>query len=157
MTAFEIPNAVHVRLSPYNDHVYDPRTTRSKGLFIFNPSVMKIAIYACLLASVAVFGAYAAAPNKAIVVSYPNDTPDSVLSEAKAAIKAAVSSLFRSDHTREFYLIPSQGGIITHEYNLIKAFAAKAPPQALDTVQTMGSQYNAVIEEDQMVTVDGGL
>ncbi len=40
-------------------------------------------------------------PQKAVIVSYPDDTPDSVIEQAKGAIKAA-------------------GGIITHEYKLIK-------------------------------------
>jgi hypothetical protein len=40
-------------------------------------------------------------PQKAVIVSYPDNTPDSVLDKAKEAIKAA-------------------GGMITHEYKLIK-------------------------------------
>jgi len=40
-------------------------------------------------------------PQKAVIVSYPDDTPDSIVDQAKDAIKAA-------------------GGIITHEYKLIK-------------------------------------
>ena len=43
----------------------------------------------------------AAQPQKAVIVSYPNDTPDSIVDQAKEAILAA-------------------GGIITHEYILIK-------------------------------------
>jgi hypothetical protein len=43
----------------------------------------------------------AAQPQKAVIVSYPNDTPDSIVDQAKDAIIAA-------------------GGIITHEYKLIK-------------------------------------
>lgn len=49
-----------------------------------------------------VLGVLAAqAPLKAIIVSYPNDTPTSVIDQAMAAIKEA-------------------GGVITHEYKLIK-------------------------------------
>jgi hypothetical protein len=40
-------------------------------------------------------------PQKAVIVSYPNDTPDSIVDQAKDAILAA-------------------GGVITHEYKLIK-------------------------------------
>lgn len=43
----------------------------------------------------------AAQPQKAVIVSYPNDTPDSIVDQAKDAIVAA-------------------GGVITHEYKLIK-------------------------------------
>jgi hypothetical protein len=40
-------------------------------------------------------------PQKAVIVTYPEDTPDYVLDKAMAAIEAA-------------------GGMITHEYKLIK-------------------------------------
>ncbi|KAI9880473.1 MAG: hypothetical protein M1830_002825 [Pleopsidium flavum] len=92
---------------------------------------MKLNALSVLIAicAVAVLGA---APQKSVVVSYPQDTPDSVLTQAKDAIKAA-------------------GGMITHEYQLIKGFAAKAPAQALETIQTLESNYNPYIEEDQIV------
>ena len=51
--------------------------------------------------------------------------------------------------------IKAAGGIVTHEYKLIKGFAAKAPAKVLETVQTWGNDYHAVIEEDQMVSVVG--
>ncbi|PMD26515.1 hypothetical protein NA56DRAFT_667788 [Hyaloscypha hepaticicola] len=76
-------------------------------------------------------------PQKSVIVSYPNDTPDSIVDQAKDAIIAA-------------------GGVITHEYKLIKGFAAKASAKVLDTVQIMGNDYHAVIEEDQMVSIVGG-
>jgi len=43
----------------------------------------------------------AAQPQKAVIISYPNDTPDSIIDQAKDAVLAA-------------------GGVITHEYKLIK-------------------------------------
>jgi hypothetical protein len=60
---------------------------------------MKLAIVSVLALGAVVLGAQL--PQKAVIVSYPNDTPDSVLNQAKDAIKAA-------------------GGMITHEYKLIK-------------------------------------
>ncbi|KAF1353354.1 hypothetical protein BDV97DRAFT_346367 [Delphinella strobiligena] len=97
---------------------------------------MKFTIHLLLIALFVVF-AYASAPLKQVIVSYPNDTPDSVLEKAKAAIKEA-------------------GGVITHEYNIIKAFAANAPAKVLDTIKAMsGDQYAAEIEEDQVITVAG--
>jgi Mrp family chromosome partitioning ATPase len=60
---------------------------------------MKLAIISVLALAAVVLGAQM--PQKAVIVSYPNDTPDSVLNQAKDAIKAA-------------------GGMITHEYKLIK-------------------------------------
>ncbi|KAI9845653.1 MAG: hypothetical protein M1837_004627 [Sclerophora amabilis] len=71
---------------------------------------------------------------KAVLVSYSNDTPDSVLSQAKDAIIKA-------------------GGVITHEYSLFKGFAATAPAKALEAIKVAGSQYNPVVEEDQVVSV----
>jgi hypothetical protein len=96
-------------------------------------------------------------PQKQVIVSYPDNTPDSVLDKAKDAIKEA-------------------GGIITHEYKIIKyalsislseiihgisltldsrGFAAQAPAKVLEAVQIMGNDYHAIIEEDQMVSVSG--
>jgi len=36
-----------------------------------------------------------------------------------------------------------------------RAFAALASTKALETVQAAGSQYNAIVEEDEMVSVQG--
>ncbi|KAK4996252.1 hypothetical protein BJ546DRAFT_1108531 [Cryomyces antarcticus] len=96
---------------------------------------MRLAILSILLALLVVC-TLAAAPQKAVIVSYPKDTPDFVIAQAQNAIKEA-------------------GGIITHEYKLIKAFAANAPAKALESVQAWGAQYNAVIEEDQVVSING--
>jgi Mrp family chromosome partitioning ATPase len=60
---------------------------------------MKLAIFSILALVAVVLGA--TMPQKAVIVSYPDETPDSVVDQAKSAIKAA-------------------GGMITHEYKLIK-------------------------------------
>jgi hypothetical protein len=60
---------------------------------------MKLAIASTLAMGAIALGAQL--PQKAVIVSYPNETPDHILDQAKDAIKAA-------------------GGIITHEYKLIK-------------------------------------
>ncbi|KAF4629638.1 hypothetical protein G7Y89_g8511 [Cudoniella acicularis] len=90
-------------------------------------------------------------PQKAVIVSYPDDTPDSIITQAMDAVREA-------------------GGLITHEYKLIKygrcsfprvllteerGFACKAPAKILQQVQTWGNDYHAVIEEDQMVSAYG--
>ncbi|PSS22885.1 hypothetical protein M430DRAFT_116508 [Amorphotheca resinae ATCC 22711] len=95
---------------------------------------MKIALFSILVLVAVVLGSQV--PQKAVIVTYPDNTPNSVLDQAKDAIKAA-------------------GGIITHEYKLIKGFAAEAPAKVLETVQAWGSDYHAVIEEDQMVSISG--
>lgn len=58
---------------------------------------MKFAIVTLLL-SLFALTALAAPPQRSVIVSYPDDTPNSVLDEAKAAVKQA-------------------GGMITHEYS----------------------------------------
>ncbi|OCK80186.1 hypothetical protein K432DRAFT_382465 [Lepidopterella palustris CBS 459.81] len=95
---------------------------------------MRFAILSLLLALLAAY-AIAVAPQKSVIVSYPDNTPDSVLSQAKAAIVDA-------------------GGIITHEYKIIKAFACNAPAAVLENVQAWGSAYNAVVEDDSVVSIN---
>ncbi|EEA23016.1 hypothetical protein EYB25_005778 [Talaromyces marneffei] len=73
---------------------------------------------------------------KSFIVSYPENTPDWVLNEAKKAITAA-------------------GGWITHEFILFKGFAAKAPSSVIETIQTSSNNFPPVIEEDQVVTING--
>jgi hypothetical protein len=61
---------------------------------------MKLLAY--LLATLALFSSVLAVDmQKHVIISYPSDTPDWVVQEAKDTIKTA-------------------GGFITHEYNLIK-------------------------------------
>lgn len=43
--------------------------------------------------------------------------------------------------------------MITHEYHLIKGFAAKASEQALETVQALGNTNDVVIEQDQVMSI----
>ena len=65
---------------------------------------MKLSILASLAALLAV-GAAVTQPQKQVIVSYPDDTPDSVIETAMNEIKAA-------------------GGYITHEYKIFKCVAA---------------------------------
>ncbi|KAF2491828.1 hypothetical protein BU16DRAFT_530257 [Lophium mytilinum] len=97
---------------------------------------MRFAIFSILFALLAAL-AMAKAPLKSVIVSYPDSTPNSVLDKAKSAIVEA-------------------GGIITHEYNIIKAFACNAPTAVLENVQAWGNEYNALVEEDSVVTTFGG-
>ena len=117
---------------------------------------MKLCILSLLLALLAITVS-AVAPQKAVIITYPNHTPDSVLRDAMNAIEEA-------------------GGIITHEYSecstlkfdidcaislttvldLLKGFAAKASAKALETVTSLSAQeFPAYIEEDSIVSIDG--
>lgn len=46
--------------------------------------------------------------------------------------------------------------MITHEYTIIKGFAADSPPEALTSVQTLGEDHSVVIEDDQPVSIQDG-
>ena len=100
--------------------------------------------------------AFSAEPQWPVIVSYPDDTPNAVLDEAKDAIRQAVCNAqpCQGATSTMQLLIDFQGGIITYEYNLIKAFAAKAPAKGLSTVQALGSSNNVLIEKDRTVTVN---
>ncbi|OJD20543.1 hypothetical protein ACJ73_08123 [Blastomyces percursus] len=97
---------------------------------------MKLSIFTSLLAFVATTVFAGAGPEKAVMVSYPSDTPPSVIDDAMQAVKDA-------------------GGEITHKFG--KGFAANAPAAALDTLSALSDKYRPWIEEDQMVTLDGKL
>ncbi|OJJ44180.1 hypothetical protein ASPZODRAFT_145292 [Penicilliopsis zonata CBS 506.65] len=92
--------------------------------------------------SISIFGllplALAAQSYKSFLVTYPQNTPDSVINDAKKALINA-------------------GGVITHEYHLLKGFAAQATENTIQTISTLSTTYNPFIEEDQIVTVDGDL
>ncbi|KAJ4378668.1 hypothetical protein N0V86_005539 [Didymella sp. IMI 355093] len=94
--------------------------------------------FATLSVLTALFAAttMAVAPQRSVIISFPNETPDHIVEEAKEGIRKAK-------------------GVITHEYNIIKGFAAQAPASALEFVTTMGEQYKVEIEEDGIVTTQG--
>lgn len=113
---------------------------------------MKFSIHILLLALFAVL-VLASTEQKPVVVSYPKDTPQSVLDAAMDAIKKAVRTLQTLPCLRPHTLTSAQGGVITHEYHLIKGFAAKASDQALETVQALGNTNSVVIEQDQVMSI----
>ncbi|KAK5172645.1 uncharacterized protein LTR77_002765 [Saxophila tyrrhenica] len=96
---------------------------------------MKFAIQLLLIALLAFFGAAATVDQKPVIISYPKDTPQSVLDEAMETIRKA-------------------GGVITHEYSIIRGFAAKASTEAMDTVKAWGTKHDVIIEEDQVITTN---
>ncbi|KAH0538367.1 hypothetical protein FGG08_005016 [Glutinoglossum americanum] len=93
---------------------------------------MKVAVISAVIASIALAVSGITPPQKSVIVSFDSDTPDSIIQQAKDAITAA-------------------GGVITHEYSLIKGFAARATADAVDLVMALGTQYNFVVEDDQIV------
>ncbi|KAL2066455.1 hypothetical protein VTL71DRAFT_2526 [Oculimacula yallundae] len=97
---------------------------------------MKLTVFSVLALATAALAA--TMPQKSVIISWPDSTPGHIVDEAMSAIKAA-------------------GGMITHEYKLIKGFAAKCPPKALQELQVASNEYQMVIEEDQMVSINSGL
>ncbi|KIW99516.1 uncharacterized protein Z518_11255 [Rhinocladiella mackenziei CBS 650.93] len=75
-------------------------------------------------------------PQKPVVVQYPEDTPSSIIDKAIEEIK-------------------KDGGIITHEYSLIKGFSATVSEMTLDKICTMAETFMPYIEDDYVVHVDG--
>ncbi|KAL4767352.1 hypothetical protein BDW60DRAFT_200304 [Aspergillus nidulans var. acristatus] len=70
-----------------------------------------------------------------ILVTYPKDTPDSVIESAKDSVRR-------------------NGGVITHEYSVvIKGFAATAPEEAIQQISTQSTAYKPTIEQDQTVSI----
>ncbi|KEF51292.1 uncharacterized protein A1O9_12642 [Exophiala aquamarina CBS 119918] len=71
---------------------------------------------------------------KTVIVSYPNDTPSSVVDKA---IEEVINA----------------GGIVTHEYSLIKGFSAKVSDSMIDTINTLTENYTPLVELDNIVTI----
>ncbi|KJX96235.1 hypothetical protein TI39_contig692g00002 [Zymoseptoria brevis] len=95
---------------------------------------MKFSLAPLLILGLAA-GVMAKDQTQQVIISYPNNTPASVLEGAKKAILDA-------------------GGVITHEYSLIMGFAAKVPAKVLESVQAMGQEHNVLIEQDQIVSIN---
>ncbi|KAI9834496.1 MAG: hypothetical protein M1826_002650 [Phylliscum demangeonii] len=71
------------------------------------------------------------------MISYDTSAPDSVVEDAKTAIKLA-------------------GGEITHDYKeLFKGFAANVHLPDVDSLKTAGQQYGIEIKEDETISVNG--
>lgn len=61
----------------------------------------------------------------------------------------------QSDVDRAMDILREAGGVIVHEYKLIKGFAASASDAAIESIKTMGGTYVPIIEEDSIVSIDG--
>jgi hypothetical protein len=81
-------------------------------------------------------GALAVDVQKSIIVTFPEGTPEDVVTRAKDEIRQA-------------------GGVVTHDYKLFKGFSAHAPQKIVESVSAWSSEYQATIEEDQVVTISG--
>ncbi|CAJ2510833.1 Uu.00g064580.m01.CDS01 [Anthostomella pinea] len=79
-------------------------------------------------------GAFALDVQKAVIVTFPKGTQQDIVKQAMDDIREA-------------------GGKITHEYKLIKGFAARAPQTIIDSVKTWSAQYKGAIEMDQMAEI----
>ncbi|KAG9195691.1 hypothetical protein G6011_00812 [Alternaria panax] len=93
---------------------------------------MRSAVFSLLVALLATV-VMATAPHRSVIISWPKDTPDEIVEQSKEAIRQAK-------------------GVITHEYNIIKGFAAQAPASTLEMVSTLSDAYKCEIEEDGIVT-----
>lgn len=90
---------IPARHSHFTHHLHTSPLNHSKKP-ISSTTIMKFTIFTILSMMTAVFAAQL--PQKNIIVSYDDNVPDSVMDQAMDAIKSA-------------------GGMITHEYKLIKS------------------------------------
>ncbi|KAI4267108.1 MAG: hypothetical protein LQ337_008508 [Flavoplaca oasis] len=75
-----------------------------------------------------------ASAQRQVLVTYPNDTPPSVVEQAKSAILAT-------------------GGKITEEFSLIKSFAATVSSDIIDTLNALSTSHKPIVEDDHTVTI----
>jgi len=94
---------------------------------------MKLVLVTLLFALFAV--AMAAAPQRQMLFTYPKDTPISVMDEAKDTIR-------------------NGGGMVTHEFDLIKGFIATTTTKALEQIKTLSSQWIPNVEDDGIVSAN---
>ncbi|KAL8645919.1 MAG: hypothetical protein Q9210_006441 [Variospora velana] len=87
-----------------------------------------------LFGLIAIGNAAFAPAQRQVLVTYPEDTPQSILQEAKEAVLAA-------------------GGKINEEFTLIKGFAATVSNEILDSVTTLSKSHRPIVEDDGMVTI----
>ncbi|CAN8103500.1 unnamed protein product [Discula destructiva] len=97
---------------------------------------MKLFAYLLLLLS-AVMGIAAVDVQKSFLMSFSKDASDSSMNEAKQKIIDAK-------------------GTITHEYTLLKGFAATAGEKVYESLQVFAQDIGANVEEDLNVQVNGG-
>lgn len=100
--------------------------------------------------------AMAVAPQRSVILSWPNETPDQIVEDAKEAIRKA-KGVSKSPHASLCSLYVASKyltltHLVTHEYNIIKGFAAQAPASALEFVTTLSDVYKVDIEEDGVIT-----
>jgi len=80
--------------------------------------------------------AITAATDSQVLVTFPKTTPESIVEDAMNKVKDA-------------------GGIISHEFTLIKGFVASTEAEILDEIRTLSTEFPAKIEEDtKMSTQD---
>lgn len=133
---------------------------------------MKFFAYLLVLLS-AVMSATAVDVQKSFLVSFAKDAPDSAVAQASTFPPLPVfvrkyhprsslsilwtesTSLTLSTPTTEQKIIDAKG-TITHEYTLIKGFAATAGEKVYESMQVWTESIGATIEEDQNVQVNGG-
>ncbi|KAG8160215.1 hypothetical protein KVR01_009751 [Diaporthe batatas] len=95
---------------------------------------MKLIAY-LLLALSAIGGALAVEAQKSFLVSFPEETSDGIIDAAKKQIADAK-------------------GVVTHEYTIIKAFAATAGEKVFESLQVWAQDTGATVEEDKVVTLN---
>lgn len=92
---------------------------------------MRFALAALFVAFFAAF-AMAVAPLHSVIISFPADAPMDLLDRAKQSVRDAKYE-------------------ITHEYNIIKGFAALVPESFLEGIRALSDEFPPLIEGDSIM------
>ncbi|MCJ1323458.1 hypothetical protein MMC10_000118 [Thelotrema lepadinum] len=96
---------------------------------------MKLIVCVLLTIILAIQALDPSSPKKQYIVSYEDETPDSILEKTKTAIEAA-------------------GGQILSDISLIRGFAASMSEEAVNEIKVVSVEYTPTIEEDQTVSIN---
>ena len=106
-----------------------------------------------LLVALFFVATHAVKQQKAVIITYPEDTPDHEVDKAIDVLKEA-GGVVTHEYSKSPRVRPAR--IYTHRFaELLKGFAAKASDAALEAIKTLGEKYVPFIEEDSIVSIDG--
>ncbi|KAI6364933.1 hypothetical protein MCOR25_005530 [Pyricularia grisea] len=122
------------------NNLYDPSTSTPEPSSLslkspLNSGKMKLSAYV-IAALTLVSTGLAVEVKKQVIVTYPSDTPDSVIQAAKDKITES-------------------GGVVTHSYDIIKGFSATVGESMLNSMSTEDAQYKPTVEEEQILSIYG--
>ena len=93
------------------------------------------------------------APQRQVLVTYPQGAPESDVNEYKTAITDAGGRILHEFSLFKYVSLPLRKvSILTH---FCRGFIVKASTQAIDTIHTLSQEYKPTIENDSTVSIQG--